>query len=102
MAKYRISQDAKSDLAKIRRYTIDIWGKTQWAVYSVELKRAMLMLSENPQSGICCDEIRSDFYRFPLKNHSIYFKNNHQYITIIRVLKNSMCPSMHLKLGQDT
>lgn len=96
MLQYDISVDAKSDIAEIKRYTLKVWGKEQWQLYSNQLRKTMLMLAKNSHSGIFCKEIRSDFYRFPLKNHSIYFKRSGGRITIVRVLQNSMCPDRHI------
>ncbi|MFT6914501.1 MAG: toxin ParE1/3/4 [Motiliproteus sp.] len=97
-AHFQLSEDGRSDLANIRRYTLRHWGVTQWDIYATQLKQAMQMLSKNPHSGFCCDDIRADFYRLPLKNHSIYFKKGDKKITIIRVLHNSICPDKYLSI----
>jgi toxin ParE1/3/4 len=96
MALYKLTSEAKTDLINIRRYTLNTWGSAQWGLYSLQLKSSMKLLASNPSIGTVCDDIRVDFYRLPLKNHTIYFKRNEDFIVVVRILQNSMCPNKHL------
>ncbi|HBV77422.1 MULTISPECIES: type II toxin-antitoxin system RelE/ParE family toxin [Vibrio] len=95
MAKYKISSAAQADFIEIRRYTLKHWGLTQWVNYFSELKQCMALLANNEQMGIAVTELGEHYYRFPLKNHVIYYIRKPDHIVIAAVLGKYMSPSKH-------
>lgn len=102
MSGFNLSGEAKSDLLQIRKYTVSAWGKAQWLAYSSQLQQAMAMLADNSLAGIRCEELGVNAYRFPLQHHTLYFEKYAEYILIVRVLQNSMCPAKHIKNVPDS
>ena len=47
----RLSRLARRDLEEIRRYTVDTWGREQWAKYYQGLVRAFEGIAANPDRG---------------------------------------------------
>lgn len=47
----RLSRLARRDLEDIRRYTLDTWGREQWAKYYQGLVRAFEGIMANPYRG---------------------------------------------------
>ncbi len=47
----RLSRLARRDLEDIRRYTLDTWGREQWAKYYQWLVRAFEGIMANPDRG---------------------------------------------------
>ena len=47
----RLSRLARRDLVEIRRYTLDTWGREQWAKYYQGLVRALEGIMTNPDRG---------------------------------------------------
>lgn len=57
MKHYKLSSAAQSDLIEIRRYTLEIWGQTQWITYFSELKQSMELLANNQLLGLAFFEL---------------------------------------------
>lgn len=47
----RLSRLARRDLDDIRRYTLEVWGRTQWLKYYRGLVRAFDGIMANPDAG---------------------------------------------------
>ncbi len=92
---------ARSDIAKIRKYTIKNWGTPQWEIYKQSLHKNFQNLANNPAIGTSIDEISSSSFRFPLKNHVIYYLQKDDLIIFVGVLSSSMSPEKHLLRKQD-
>ncbi|MGI2040504.1 type II toxin-antitoxin system RelE/ParE family toxin [Shewanella frigidimarina] len=95
--KYFFKGHARSDIAKIRQYTINHWGHNQWYNYKTALFKKIQALANNPQIGLNIDEISPDAFRFPIKNHVIYYLRKEDKVIFVGVLSSGMSPEKHLK-----
>ncbi len=93
---------ARSDIAKIRKYTIKKWGQDQWEVYKKSLYKKLQTLANTPAIGTNIDEVSLNAFRFPLKEHVIYYLQQDDVIIFVGVLSASMSPEKHLARKKDT
>ena len=100
-AKFYLKGHARSDIAKIRSYTIKNWGDTQWKVYKKSFLQKFQNLANNPNIGINIDEISKNAFSFPINDHVIYYLRRNKDIVIVGVLSTNMSPEKHLKRKQD-
>lgn len=47
----RLSRRAQEDLEKIRRYTVETWGRAQWLAYYRKLVQGFEFIMKNPDAG---------------------------------------------------
>jgi len=99
--RFSLRGHARSDIAQIRKYTIENWGKSHWEIYKKSLYKKLQALANNPDIGTSIDEISSNSFRFPLKDHVIYYLNKDDAIIFVGVLSASMSPEKHLLRKQD-
>ena len=91
MKPFKLTVLAKSDLKDIALFTQRKWGREQRNVYLKQFDDSFWMLSENPDIGKSCDEIRDGYRKFPQGCHVIFYKQtDSQEILIIRILHKSM------------
>ena len=91
MKPFRLTVLAKSDLKDIALFTQRKWGREQRNVYLKQFDDSFWMLSENPDIGKSCDEIRDGYRKFPQGSYVIFYKQtDSQEILIIRILHKSM------------
>ena len=57
----------------------------------------MDLIVNYPEIGIACDDIREGYRYFRINEHDVYYKITTNRIVIIRVLHESMKPSLHFK-----
>lgn len=84
-------------MLSIGRYTRKQWGKMQQRRYLIQLDAAFHDLSDNPEIGHVCDDIREGYYKFGVGKHLIFYrlKGNDQ-IEIVGILHGSMDIEQHL------
>lgn len=99
--KYYLRGHARNDIAKIRRYTIKQWGERQWEEYKKSLFKTLLSLANNPSVGMTIDEISPNAFRFPIKNHVVYYLKKDDKVIFVGVLSSEMSPKKHLERKQD-
>lgn len=99
--KFFLSRHTRSDIAQIRKYIIKTWGKPQWDVYKQYLFNKLQSIANNPAIGACLNEISTNAFRFPLKDHVIYYLQQDEKIIFVGVLSASMSPEKHLLRTQD-
>ena len=91
MKPFKLTVLAKSDLKDIALFTQRKWGREQRNVYLKQFDDSFWMLSENPDIGKSCDEIRAGYRKFPQGSHVIFYKQtDSQEVLIIRILHKSM------------
>ena len=91
MKPFKLTVLAKSDLKDIALFTQRKWGREQRNVYLKQFDDSFWMLSENPDIGKSCDEIRDGYRKFPQSSHVIFYKQTgSQEILIMRILHKSM------------
>lgn len=96
-AKFYLKGHARKDVIQIRKYTIKTWGNAQWEVYKQSLLQNFQQLANNPEIGIKIDNISAHAFRFPLRDHVIYYLRRQNDIIIVGVISNNMSPSEHLQ-----
>jgi toxin ParE1/3/4 len=60
------------------------------------LEAGLALLADNPRIGVPCDQLRSGYWRFPIKHHVVYYRLAADRIDIIRVLNEDMDPESRL------
>ncbi len=93
MANFRLTPDAKSDLIKIRHFTIEQWGSTQSKKYLSALRQTICLLADTPSLGMSRPEIRLGVLSFPHASHVIYYMVHKQQLVVFAVLHKSMIPN---------
>jgi toxin ParE1/3/4 len=99
--KFYLRGHARSDIAKIRQYTINNWGKEQWQAYKTSLFKKLQTLANNPEIGMIIEEISPNSFRFPLKEHVIYYYKKDEKIIFVGIISSEMSPEKHLIRKQD-
>lgn len=94
MPRYRFTKPAQDDLESNIDYALDRWGVDQANTYIDGLERLAQTLAGTPKPA--------KFYREPLRvfsyqKHDLYFIEEPEGITIIRVLHVNMNPSHHIE-----
>ncbi len=91
MELFQLSQEAKSDLRNIARFTEKRWGKVQRNLYIKQLDDAFKLVAENIEAGSACEYIRKEYRKFPHGSHIIYYRTGiTSKILIVRILHKSM------------
>lgn len=73
MFNIEITAKARIQLTQIGEYTYLKWGKRQATIYIDENIALFDFLAQNPQIGLCRDEIYQGLRSFPHKSHIIYY-----------------------------
>ena len=96
--KLKISIEATNDLEKIWLYTFENWSIEQADYYFNLLVDDIEYISENPEAGKDCSEIRKGYFRSKVKSHFIFYKVNSvkKEVEIIRILHQQMDTNSHL------
>lgn len=98
---YFFKGHARSDLAKIRQYTIKEWGYSQWEIYKAALFNKFQTLANTPQIGINIEDISPSAFRFPIKNYVIYYAKKDDTVVFVGILSSELAPEKHLKREKD-
>lgn len=96
MTNFRLTLDAKSDLIKIRHFTIKQWGSTQSKKYLSALRKTIRLLANTPSLGKSRPEVGLDVLSFPHVSHVIYYMVHKQQLVVFAVLHKRMIPLNHL------
>jgi len=96
MLAYQLTQGAQSDILKIRRHTIEQWGKPQSQKYLSELRQTIRLLAENPKLGKQRPDVGTDVLNFPYASHVIYYIVHEQQLIVFGVLHKHMVPNLHI------
>jgi len=90
--KYKISNEAKSDIEKIWLCTLENWSFEQAERYFDLMMDEIEYISENPNSGENFSNLRKGYLRTRMKSHFIFYKINlkQNEVEIIRILHQRM------------
>ena len=99
--KFFLKGHARSDIAKIRKYTIKNWGNAPWEIYKKSLFNKLQNLANNPDIGMVIDEISPNAFRFPLNDHVIYYFRRDKDVVFVGVIPANMSPEKHLRRQQN-
>jgi toxin ParE1/3/4 len=93
MGKFTLTTKAKVDLKSIAIYTQRKWGKEQRKIYMRQFDDTFHMLSENPKAGTECGYVKTDYRKFPVTSHIVFYRNSSDTdieIEIVRILHKNM------------
>jgi toxin ParE1/3/4 len=92
-----VRQEAEKDIRAINDYTLTHWGEAQAIHYIDQIETAFLKLLDNPNMGATCGHIRSDYRKWLVENHVIYYQTAKAAIIIVRVLNQHMNAGNHFQ-----
>ena len=90
------TDDARSDLRSILRYSRRIWGAHQGGVYAEHVDAAMQELTRFPELGRYRDDLTPGLRSREVQQHVVFCWVDDRAITVIRVLHGKMDASAHL------
>ena len=94
--KLRVSEPARRDLERIGEYTRAEWGAAQKRKYLGQLKDGFKAHWDTPGIGARRDDIYKGLRAHPVRKHVIFYCETKTELTIVRVLRGSMCPELRL------
>jgi len=94
MPHYRFTKPAQEDLESIIHHTLDRWATDQANAYIDGLEKLAKTLADTPRLA---KHYREPLRVFSYQKHDLYFIEEPDGITIIRVLHANMNPSLHIK-----
>ncbi|MBU2901659.1 type II toxin-antitoxin system RelE/ParE family toxin [Maribacter dokdonensis] len=86
MNKYRLSNDAKDDLIRIRRYGIKKFGEQQADIYFETFFEYFDIIVKRPYSFESVEYIKKGYRRCVCGSDSIYFKINNDTVDIMAIV----------------
>ncbi|SDS67172.1 toxin ParE1/3/4 [Maribacter dokdonensis] len=86
MNKYRLSNDAKDDLIRIRRYGIKKFGEQQADIYFETFFEYFDIIAKRPYSFESVEYIKKGYRRCVCGSDSIYFKINNDTVDIMAIV----------------
>lgn len=85
-----LSRRAQSDIRLILTRTREEWGEEQEASYAEALRRALLTLSDFPESGRAREELGPGYRSLVVERHIIFYQLSPRRIFVIRILSGRM------------
>ena len=58
-------------------------------------------LANNPHTGANIEEVSSNAFRFPIKNHVIYYAKREDTVVLVGVISSDMSPQKHMIRMED-
>lgn len=96
MLKIHKQQQAEQDLIEIWMYSCGNWGVNQVDIYLDQLDQAFQNIASNPEIDVNIDYFRTAFFKYPAKEHLIFYTIQKSTIHMVRVLGNEMDYIQHL------
>lgn len=93
---YKLSNKAAEDFEQIYEYTYLNFGENKADIYTHDMDKCFLILSNAPQIGRSLDKIKKGIYRHDHEYHAIFYLIENNDIFIIRILHQQMNPMLHL------
>lgn len=97
MKRLVLTEIARADLAKIRRYSARTWGQDQTSEYMGALQDTMKGLVRGTVFTRTRDDLKPAIRMATSGRHSIFFETDESRILVVRVLHQSMDYRRHLK-----
>ncbi len=101
MKRYILSPEAKMDIANIRKYTSQQWGKEQTEKYTLQLRGRMQWLADKPMLGRSRDEIKEGYRSFNEASHTIFYRVTGGSIEITGIPQQNMDVEQHLSAEKN-
>ncbi len=93
----RKSPAAEDDLIEIWIYTEAHWGASQADLYLDAIDEALRRVSEHPESGSDCSDVRAGYRKVAAGAHRAYYRVRGNTIEVMRVLHSSRDVRRRLK-----
>lgn len=91
MAKYKLTNKAVEDLAKIWEYTLEEWSEQQADNYYKMLISNCEEIANSPNLGKTYDEVTEGLFGMRANRHVIFYRKiDNDYIEITRILHGRM------------
>ena len=97
MKRLVLTEIARADLARIRRYSTRTWGGDQTDKYMGDLRETMKGLVRGTVVTRARDDLRPAVQMATSGSHSIFFEADESRILVVRVLHQSMDYRRHLE-----
>ncbi|MCH8501227.1 MAG: type II toxin-antitoxin system RelE/ParE family toxin [Aliidiomarina sp.] len=91
---YKLSKQAAVDFTSIFEYTLLSFGEEQAENYLNDLDETLNLLAHSPKIGSECSDLLEKARRHFFKKHVIYYQIKSTHIYIVRVLHQSMHPTL--------
>jgi toxin ParE1/3/4 len=95
MPGFRLSEKAMDDLRSIGRFTQNNWGREQRNRYLSMLDTSFHTITNQPEVGINCDDIRLGYRKYHVGRHLIFYRQSIESVDVIRILHDSMDIESH-------
>jgi toxin ParE1/3/4 len=92
VTRYKLSNEAKTDLARIYWHGVERFGISQADQYLDALIRRFDEISETPHKYPAVDHIREGYRRSVCGVHTIYYRVDNEIIKIMRILGRQDIP----------
>lgn len=96
MTEYRLTPKAVEDMEAIWLYSFTNWSVEQADSYIDDLTEAFEFLAQNAKTGAACDYIRESYRRYPVKSHTVFYRETVYGVEVMRVLHGRILPKLHL------
>jgi len=93
---YKLSNKAAEYFEQIYEYTYLNFGENKADIYTDDMDKCLLLLSDSPQIGRSLDKIKKGIYRHDHEYHAIFYLIESNDIFILRILHQQMNPMLHL------
>ena len=90
MLRLCLTPKAEADLISIWLYTAGKWGADQADSYIDQLEAGMQQLLAHPRIGADYAHALSNYRRYPIGHHAIFYQFHDSEIRIVRVLHEEM------------
>lgn len=96
MAAYKVSEEAKADIAEMYEYGIETFGLQQAQDYFMQLHDLFEKLAQNDSLGREASEYKPYLKRYNFKSHSIFYMAMDTHVFIVRILGQKQNFGLHL------
>lgn len=86
-----ISDQARSDLRNIWKYSFENWGEIVSNNYIHQISRKINKdLVRNPKLGIMCNDVKYKYRKIAVGSHLVFYKVDAKKIFVVRILHKRM------------
>jgi toxin ParE1/3/4 len=96
VARFELSERAKSDLAEIVHYSAGRWGTAQAEKYLDAIEARLDLLAKQPLLGRARENLTPGLFSFPIESHVAYYLRAAFGIVVVRVLHKRQDPYRHI------
>lgn len=93
---YILSPNAQGSLKKIKRFSLNRFGKEQTRLYLTALKNKMELIADDPLMGNHRPDIKEGYHSIVSGSHIIFYIIKKDHIRILDILHHSMDIMKHL------